>query len=125
MNNTMNVSSPNFGMAHVKHTESLTKAAQKMTTEQVNELSKAFKDAGAKLKDTKFADLHTQAGFDGVVYNVIYYKNPSLNKGNIVYSTVVACADKNIAQAVQETLEKENSIAARDAALRGFAEALK
>ena len=114
MNNNINVSSPNFGMAYLKgNTKRLAKHLNELKPEQLNELTEKMADAAGKLKGTMFADAMVHAAEDGkTLYHEVTWYAPYFKEDGSVATGGLRTTVNTIEEAVKTTLEKEKEMEA-------------
>ena len=115
MNNSVNVQSPNFGMAYkVSEMKNLTRYLNNQEPKAISELSTKMLEAAEKLKDTKYTNVFLTADDKGEnLYHIFRYYEPKFNEKGVVENYLwTTTLGSDIDNAVAEALEKEKAMTA-------------
>ena len=129
MNNTINVTSPSFGMSWTRNLPMVAKYVNNANHADVANFVKHASEAKTKMANTLYTDLYTTMNKDGQVINEVISKKPKMMEdGTIAYfdgvrKTFVGL--EKFGEAIKTALEEEKLYSDRYAELKKLSDVVK
>ena len=112
MNNSVNLYSPNFGMAYkVNDLKVASNFLNSQEPKVIEKLTTEMKAAAERLKDSKYVDVYFYPYAKALSHQVVW-RTPRFSEEGKVEDHFIQCEKGNVQEAVNFAIEKEKEMAA-------------